>query len=63
MGTSKPRYKRILLKMSGEALMGDRSYGIDQQVVKYIATELKGISRLGVQLAIVIGGGNIFRGL
>ena len=49
--------------MSGEALMGDRSFGIDQKVVEYIAGELKGISDLDVQIAIVIGGGNIFRGL
>ncbi|MBI5025216.1 MAG: UMP kinase [Nitrospirae bacterium] len=59
----KPRYKRVLLKLSGEALMGDKSYGIDQKVVKFIADELKDILPLGVQVAIVIGGGNIFRGL
>ncbi len=61
--TRKPAYKRILLKLSGEALMGEKSFGIDQKVVQYIANELKGISGLGVQVAIVIGGGNIFRGL
>ncbi|HCC68767.1 MAG TPA: UMP kinase [Nitrospiraceae bacterium] len=59
----KPRYKRVLLKLSGEALMGDKSYGIDQKVVKFIADELKDILPLSVQVAIVIGGGNIFRGL
>jgi uridylate kinase len=61
--TRKPAYKRVLLKLSGEALMGEKSFGIDQKVVLYIANELKGISGLGVQVAIVIGGGNIFRGL
>jgi uridylate kinase len=63
MKSRKPKFKRVLLKLSGEALMGDRNFGIDQKVVKYIANELKGISKLGTQLAIVIGGGNIFRGL
>jgi len=56
-------FKRVLLKLSGEALMGDKNFGIDQKVVQYIANELKGISHLDVQVAIVIGGGNIFRGL
>jgi len=59
----KPKYKRILLKLSGEALLGEKSFGIDQRVVKFIAGELKPISKAGVQIAIVIGGGNIFRGL
>jgi len=59
----KPKYTRVLLKLSGEALMGDRQFGIDQKVVQYISDELKGISKLGIQMAIVIGGGNIFRGL
>jgi uridylate kinase len=63
MKTRKPKFKRILLKLSGEALMGEKSFGIDQKVVQYIAGELKGISDLGVEVAIVIGGGNIFRGL
>lgn len=63
MKTRKSRFKRILLKLSGEALMGEKSFGIDQRVVEYIADELKGISDMGVQVAIVIGGGNIFRGL
>ncbi len=63
MKTPETKYKRVLLKLSGEALMGDRSFGIDQKVVEYIAAELKGISGLGVEIAIVIGGGNIFRGL
>ncbi|GBD95403.1 MAG TPA: UMP kinase [Nitrospirae bacterium] len=63
MKTRKPKFKRVLLKLSGEALMGDRQFGIDQKVVQYIASELKGISKSGTQIAIVIGGGNIFRGL
>ncbi|MBI5408450.1 MAG: UMP kinase [Nitrospirae bacterium] len=63
MKTRKSKYKRILLKLSGEALMGDKSFGIDQRVVQFISKELKGISKFGVQIAIVIGGGNIFRGL
>jgi len=57
------RYKRILLKLSGEALMGEKEYGIDTDVVKAIASEIKEVHSLGVQTAIVIGGGNIFRGV
>lgn len=60
---ARARYRRILLKLSGEALMGSKNFGIDQKVVQYISRELKGISSLKVQVAIVIGGGNIFRGL
>jgi uridylate kinase len=56
-------YKRILLKLSGEALMGDSSYGIDPAVATRIAQDIAEIQSLGVQTAIVIGGGNIFRGL
>ncbi len=56
-------YKRVLLKLSGEALAGDLGYGIDPQVLRRIAEELQEIGGLGVQVAIVIGGGNIFRGL
>lgn len=56
------RYKRILLKLSGEALMGSGDYGIDPAVLKRIALEIQDIMRLGVQVAVVIGGGNIFRG-
>jgi uridylate kinase len=63
MKNKKPKFKRVLLKLSGEALMGDKSFGIDQKVVNYIAGELKVISKLGTEVAIVIGGGNIFRGL
>lgn len=58
-----PKYKRILLKLSGEALMGDQGFGISQDVMKYIADEVRSIFDLGVQMAIVVGGGNIFRGV
>ena len=58
-----PHYKRILLKLSGEALMGDQPYGIDPAVATRIAQDIAEIQSLGVQTAIVIGGGNIFRGL
>ncbi|MEO0534047.1 MAG: UMP kinase [Cyanobacteria bacterium P01_A01_bin.123] len=56
-------YQRVLLKLSGEALMGDLSYGIDPGVVQYIAQEIADILNQGIQLAIVVGGGNIFRGI
>src|SRR5688500_257389 len=56
-------YKRILLKLSGEALMGDDSYGINRVVMERIVAEIAEVSRLGVQMAVVIGGGNIFRGM
>ena len=57
------KYQRVLLKLSGEALMGDQGFGIDPQVVSRIASEIKDIHDLGVQVAVVIGGGNIFRGI
>lgn len=57
------RYKRILLKLSGEALMGGQEYGIDTGIVKTIASQIKEVQALGVQIAVVIGGGNIFRGV
>jgi uridylate kinase len=60
---SSPAYRRILLKLSGEALMGEQSYGIDPAVTSQIATDVGEIQALGVQTAIVIGGGNMFRGL
>lgn len=60
---TKPKYKRVLLKISGESLMGPKGYGIDHDVVREIAQEIKEIQALGVELAIVIGGGNIFRGV
>lgn len=59
---SKPVYKRVLLKLSGEALMGQKGYGIDPVTVKYMAEEIKKAYQLGVQIAVVIGGGNIWRG-
>ncbi len=59
----KPRFKRILLKISGEILTGDRGYGIDPEVIRQIAQEIKEVHGLGVEVAIVIGGGNIFRGV
>ena len=55
-------YKKILLKLSGEALMGDFDYGIDPKVINRIATEISQVKDLGIQIALVIGGGNIFRG-
>jgi len=57
------QYKRILLKLSGEALMGNRQYGIDPERLQEYATEIKQITDKGIEVAIVIGGGNIFRGL
>src|SRR5215468_6984684 len=57
------KYQRVLLKLSGEALMGDQGFGIDPQVVSRIASEIKDIHSLGVEVAVVIGGGNIFRGI
>jgi uridylate kinase len=57
------KYKRILLKLSGEALMGENNYGIDSQKLKQYAKEIKKVKSLGVEIAIVIGGGNIFRGV
>jgi uridylate kinase len=56
-------YKRILLKLSGESLMGSQGYGIDNAVLEQFAEEVKSIHQLGVQVGIVIGGGNIFRGV
>ncbi|GAB4163739.1 MAG: UMP kinase [Geothermobacteraceae bacterium] len=58
-----PRYRRILLKLSGEALAGEQGYGIDPDVIQTIAQEVREVVALGVEVALVIGGGNIFRGL
>ena len=63
MSEAKPRFKRILLKLSGEALAGELGYGIDPAVLDRIAREIRTVHELGVDIAIVIGGGNIFRGL
>jgi uridylate kinase len=57
------KYKRVLLKLSGESLMGDKGFGIDPDIVRRIAAEIKDVHGLGVEIAVVIGGGNIFRGL
>jgi uridylate kinase len=59
----KPKYKRILLKLSGEALMGDGSYGISRPTIEAIVAEIAGVARLDVEIGVVIGGGNIFRGV
>jgi uridylate kinase len=58
-----PRFKRVLLKLSGEALMGNQSFGISPDVIRYVAEEIRSAFDLGVQIAIVVGGGNIFRGV
>ena len=58
-----PKYNRVLLKLSGEALGGQRDYGIDLEVVRTIAAQIKRVHEMGVQIALVVGGGNIFRGL
>jgi uridylate kinase len=58
-----PAYQRILLKLSGEALMGDDAYGINRGTIVRMVREIKGVTDLGVQVAVVIGGGNIFRGV
>lgn len=60
---TKPLYQRILLKLSGEALMGNQTSGIDPKIVNQIANEIKSAHELGVQIAVVVGGGNIFRGV
>jgi uridylate kinase len=62
-GSPRPAYRRIVLKLSGEALAGNQGYGIDPPVLVRVAQEVREVIRLGVQVAIVIGGGNIFRGL
>jgi uridylate kinase len=59
----RPKYKRILLKLSGEALMGDQSFGISPDMLAYVAEEVQSVQALGVETAIVVGGGNIFRGV
>jgi uridylate kinase len=61
--TGEPRYHRVLLKVSGEALLGSRAYGVDPQVCQFIAHQVHQAQDAGVEVAIVVGGGNIFRGL
>ncbi len=63
MPNAAPRYRRILLKLSGEALMGDDAYGINRETLWRIVTEIKAVVDLGVEIGVVIGGGNIFRGM
>src|SRR5437762_9529315 len=58
-----PKFKRVLLKLSGESLMGDKNFGLDSEVIAQYAQDIKLITELGVQVAIVIGGGNIYRGM
>lgn len=60
---SSARYKRVLLKLSGEALMGNRDYGLEQEIVDRVANEIKTVIEMGVEVCLVIGGGNIFRGV
>jgi len=62
-GKKKTKYKRILLKLSGEAMRGKREFGIDPEFISYLASEIVSAHKLGVQIAIVTGGGNIFRGV
>src|SRR3954447_11405415 len=57
------KYRRVLLKLSGEALMGEREYGLDPEMVTRVGAEVEAVHRLGVELCLVIGGGNIFRGI
>lgn len=59
---TQPRYKRVLLKLSGEALAGQRGYGVDPAVVSFVAGEIEAVLKLGVEVAVVLGGGNIWRG-
>src|SRR6267142_3742808 len=66
MSTETPRlpaFRRVLLKISGEALMGEQTFGIDVNVARAVADEIKQVHDLGIQVAVVVGGGNIFRGL
>lgn len=63
MTKAKPAYKRILLKLSGEALMGDDAFGINRATIERIVAEIAEVTQMGVQVAVVIGGGNIFRGV
>jgi uridylate kinase len=61
--TPSVKYRRVLLKLSGEALIGDQGYGLDPKIVSRLATEIQTVHAMGVEIAIVIGGGNIFRGV
>ena len=63
MTAATPTYQRVLLKLSGEALMGESGYGIDRDTIERVATEIAEVASMGVQLAVVVGGGNIFLGM
>jgi len=63
MPEDRPAFKRVLLKISGEALMGDQGYGISPSILTHTAAEVAAVAKLGIELAIVVGGGNIFRGV
>lgn len=63
MSTSAPKYKRVLLKLSGEALMGDQGFGIDPEIIRRVANEVSDVVKTGTELGMVIGGGNLFRGV
>ena len=63
MASGQTKYKRILLKLSGEALQGEDSFGINHDIISEIAAEIKEVHDLGVEIAIVTGGGNFFRGI
>src|SRR5678816_4940964 len=58
-----PKFKRVLLKLSGESLMGDKNFGLDPNVLSQYSSDIKSITELNVQVAVVIGGGNIYRGM
>lgn len=58
----RPRYRRVLLKMSGQSLQGEAGFGIDQDTVAYVASQIKGVRDMGVEIAVAVGGGNIWRG-
>lgn len=60
---AKPKYQRVLLKLSGEALMGEREFGLDTETVDRVAAEIKTVAELGIEVCLVVGGGNIFRGV
>ncbi|MFP4445565.1 MAG: UMP kinase [Desulfosudaceae bacterium] len=60
---TKPRYRRVLLKLSGESLMGNESFGISPEMIRYVADEVVTAAKMGVQIGVVVGGGNIFRGV
>ncbi|UCF90150.1 MAG: UMP kinase [Desulfobacterales bacterium] len=59
----RPHFKRVAIKLSGEALMGEESFGISSEMIKYVAEEIRSIVDLGVQIGLIVGGGNIFRGI